>query len=69
MLVTGKKSKSLSYEFRFRRLESTGASEIARGRLTVVCVTRDSAGKMSATAIPRAIAEQIEVAPAELLAA
>ena len=68
MLVAEKKSKSLSYEFRFRRLGAPGPVEVARGRLTVVCVTRDTHGKMSATAIPNAIAERIEVAPAEVLA-
>ena len=69
MLVTEKKSKSLSYEFRFRRLNPPGAEEVARGKLTVVCVTRDAHGKMSATAIPQLIAEKLEVAPTELLAA
>jgi len=68
LLVTEKKSKSLSYEFRFRKLGAAQAGEIARGRLTVVCVTRDAQGKMSATLIPRTIADQIEVAPPELLA-
>ena len=41
--------------------------EIARGKLTVVCVTRDAAGEMAAIPIPRTIADKIEVAPAELL--
>jgi len=68
MLVTEKKSKSLSYEFRFRRLNAAPHPEIARGKLTVVCVTRDAHGQMSATTIPKAIADQIEVAPADLLA-
>ena len=61
MLVTEKKSKSLSYEFRFRKLNANPAIELARGKLTVVCVTRDSHGKMSATTIPKEIAEKIEV--------
>src|SRR6188768_3441391 len=65
MLVTEKKSKSLSYEFRFRKLNPPAPHEIARGRLTVVCVTRDAHGKMSATPIPKSLADQIEVAPAE----
>ena len=68
MLVTEKKSKSLSYEFRVRRLNATPHPEIARGKLTVVCVTRDAHGQMSATTIPKPIADQIEVAPAGLLA-
>jgi len=67
MLVTEKKAKSLSYEFRFRKLNSNAPNEIARGRLTVVCVTRNAHGQMSATAIPGEIAKQIETAPAGLL--
>jgi len=63
MLVTEKKSKSLSYEFRFRKLNATPPVDVARGKLTVVCVTRDSHGKMSATQIPKAIADKIELAP------
>jgi acyl-CoA thioesterase FadM len=67
MLLVEKKSKSLSYEFRFRKLNAPGVPEVARGKLTVVCVTRDSHGKMSATPIPQAIADKLEVAPAEAL--
>lgn len=67
MLVCEKKAKSLSYLFKFRKLNGPHPVEVARGKLTVVCVTRDAHGKMSATAIPSVIAEKIEVAPAELL--
>jgi YbgC/YbaW family acyl-CoA thioester hydrolase len=66
MLVSAKKSKSLSYRFRFRRLNGTEPVEIARGGLTVVCVTHRN-GKMKATTIPKIIADKIEVAPAEVL--
>jgi acyl-CoA thioesterase FadM len=41
--------------------------EVARGKLTVVCVTRDARGKMKACPIPREFADKIEVAPPELL--
>jgi hypothetical protein len=41
--------------------------EIARGKLTVVCVSRDAQGKMSAHTIPKALADKIEVAPGEML--
>ncbi len=68
MLVREKKPKSLSYLFRFRKLNATPPMEVARGTLTVVCVTRDAAGKMTACPIPKVIADQIKVAPAELLA-
>ncbi len=61
MLVTEKKSKSLSYEFRFRKLNANPIVEVARGKLTVVCVTCDPQGKMTAAQIPHEIAEKIEV--------
>src|SRR5215510_5817507 len=38
MLVSEKKSKSLSYVFRFRKLNPGPPAEVARGLLTVVCV-------------------------------
>jgi len=65
MLVREKKSKSLTYEFRFRKLNATPAIEVARGSLTVVCVTHHGE-RMTAASIPRTIADQIEVAPAVL---
>ena len=67
MLVSEKKPKTLSYLFRFRKVNASPQVEIARGKLTVVCVTRDAAGEMAAIPIPRTIADKIEVAPAELL--
>ena len=66
MLVSEKKSKSLSYQFRIRKLNVEPPMEVARGSLTVVCVTHEG-GVMKAAAIPREIAEKIEVAPGELL--
>lgn len=68
MLITEKKSKSLSYLFIFRKLNNPHPIEVGRGKLTVVCVTRDGHGKMSAANIPAKVADKIEVAPAELLA-
>lgn len=67
LLVTEKKSKSLSYQFRIRKLNAQPAVEVARGSVTVVCVSHHEGG-MKATTIPAEIAKQIEVAPAELLA-
>ncbi|MCI0534106.1 MAG: acyl-CoA thioesterase [Verrucomicrobiales bacterium] len=67
MLVAEKKSKALSYVFCIRKLNVSPPIEIARGKLTVVCVSRDARGKMSAQTIPKALADQIEVAPAEML--
>ncbi len=67
MLVNEKKSKSLSYVFRFRKLNATPVVEVARGSLTVVCVTHQN-GKMAAATIPKVIADKIEVAPKAMLA-
>jgi YbgC/YbaW family acyl-CoA thioester hydrolase len=67
MLVSEMKSKALSYVFRFRKLNAAPPLEVARGKLTVVCVTHEADGKMKATPIPKVIAGRIQVAPAELL--
>lgn len=66
VLVSEKKSKSLSFVFIFRKLNTNPPVEVARGAVTVVCVTHRS-GKMSAATIPKEIADKIQVAPAELL--
>ena len=66
LLVSEKRSKSLTYKFQFRKLDASPPIEVARGSLTVVCVTHQH-GKMSPVTIPKVIAERIEVAPAGLL--
>ena len=71
LIVAEKKSKSIQYNFIFHRVTDGSAQtpRVGTGSITVVCVRRDKeTGKMSATEIPAAIADQIEVAPAELLA-
>ena len=67
LLVADKKAKSLTYQFRFRKLNASPPVEVARGTVTTVCVTQ-AHGKMSATAIPKAIVDKIDVAPQEMLA-
>lgn len=68
LLVAEKKSKALTYLIRFRKVGGADAQEVARGRLTVVCVAHDEAsGAMKATHIPADLAAKIEVAPKELL--
>jgi acyl-CoA thioester hydrolase len=67
LLVAEKKSKAITYQIRFRKLNGEPVMEVARGKLTVVCVTRQPDGRMRACHIPEAIAQQIEAAPAELL--
>lgn len=66
MIVAEKRSKSLKYLFRFRKLNVSPPTEVARGALTVVCVTHHL-GKMAAATIPRVLAEKIEEAPPELI--
>ena len=62
--VREKKSKSLTYDFVFRKRESGEA--VASGSLTVVCVMMDEAtGTMKAVPIPETIAQALEVAPDE----
>ncbi len=56
--VTGKTSKSISYEFLFTK----DGDEIANGGLTICCVRRDDTGAMKATDIPADLAAKIEVA-------
>lgn len=67
LLVAEKKSKSLTYTFHFRKINVLPHVEVARGTLTVVCVTKDPDGRMTACAIPKNLADRIEVAPVELL--
>ena len=66
LLVSEKKAKSLSYVFRFVKLNASPPVEVARGSLTVVCVLHQD-GKMRAATIPQAIADKIHVAPPALL--
>ncbi len=67
LLIAKKKSKALTYAFRIRKLNSSPIEEVARGTITVVCVKWQANEQMVATNIPKKIADQIEVAPAELL--
>lgn len=68
LLVAAKKSKALTYLFKLRRLNASPPVEVARGRVTVVCVTKSPEGVMHATHIPPEIGDRLEVAPAEWLA-
>jgi YbgC/YbaW family acyl-CoA thioester hydrolase len=67
LLVREKRSKALTYDFLFRKVNGEPVFEVARGTVTSVCVTWDAqAGKMKAVAIPEVIANRIEAAPPEL---
>jgi acyl-CoA thioester hydrolase len=55
------KSRSLSYDFEFRRVRPRPALRVASGSMTAVCVSRDpETGKFRAVSIPRAVASRIE---------
>ena len=69
LLVREKKERTISYAVVFRKLNGGSPREVARGTLTVACVTRDRpGGAMRSVPIPAEIADKIEVAPKELLA-
>jgi YbgC/YbaW family acyl-CoA thioester hydrolase len=70
MLVKEKRSRVLSYFFRFSKVDGEGRNPqvVATGDLSVVCVAHDMKGKMEAVPIPSEIASQIEAAPAHVLA-
>ncbi|MBX3748359.1 MAG: acyl-CoA thioesterase [Verrucomicrobiae bacterium] len=61
--VVEKRSKSLTYAFRFLRPGAAHPDELASGRLTVVCVAHRPDGSMKAVPIPPEIANRIHVAP------
>jgi len=67
LLVADKRPKTLSYVFRFFKLNAAAPVEVARGRLTVVCVKHHPDGGMKAAHLPAAVADLLEVAPRELL--
>jgi len=69
LLVRERKTRSITYAFRFRQLDPDRpdqALEVARGLLTVVCVAHQADGHMAPVVIPDWIARRIDVAPAEL---
>ena len=67
LLVEKKTRRSLTYQFRFRRLNGSAAEEVARGRLTIVCAERQANGALKAAAFPAEISERIQEAPPALL--
>lgn len=67
LLVREKKSKVLSYLIKFRNLSANPPEEVARGILTIVCVSHQPDGRMGAVGIPKEVADLIEVAPPEML--
>ena len=68
VVVTHKSERSLGYGFAFAVERDGGRVEVALGTLRVVCVRRVDDGSMKAAPLPEAVASQLSVAPAELLA-
>jgi YbgC/YbaW family acyl-CoA thioester hydrolase len=64
LLVREKRTRSLGYTIRFRRV---GGDEVAMGGLVVVCVAHRPDGGLTPTPIPEALANRIQVAPPGLL--
>jgi acyl-CoA thioester hydrolase len=63
LTVTQKKSRSLSYVFRLVKVAPGPEQEVARGKMTVVCVAMDpETGRMKATPIPEALAACLDAA-------
>jgi YbgC/YbaW family acyl-CoA thioester hydrolase len=67
LLVERKGARTLTYQFRFQKLNAKPPVEIARGKLVVVCAARQPNGEMKAVPLPTAFADKLDEAPAALL--
>ena len=68
LIVSEKRSKSLTYLFIFRKLENGHPLEVARGKITAVSAEYDPVARtMKAVPLPKEYDERIETAPPELL--
>ena len=67
LLVSELRSKSITYQFRFNKINKDKLELAATGKLTAVCVLRTIDGKMKACNIPKEITAKIEVAPSDIL--
>jgi acyl-CoA thioester hydrolase len=67
LLVERKGKCSLTYQFRFQRLNGGPPQTVAHGRLVVACAARQADGSLKAVALPEQIANKIEEAPQEKL--
>lgn len=67
LLVRAISQKTIGYTFIFRKFESESSEEVARGELTVACVTmRKNRTQMQSVQIPNAIRNKLAIAPREL---
>jgi YbgC/YbaW family acyl-CoA thioester hydrolase len=67
LLVEKKGTRTLTYQFRFRKLAAPARPEVARGRIVLVCAERQSDGTLKAVPLPRMLAVKIQEAPKELI--
>jgi YbgC/YbaW family acyl-CoA thioester hydrolase len=67
MLVERKGSRSLSYQFRFHRVNGSKLEPVALGKVTAVCAARQSDGSFKAVPLPHALVEKIDQAPPDVL--
>jgi len=68
LLVERKGTRTLTYQFRFYKLNANPTLEVARGKLIAVCAARQADGTMKAVPLPKAFADKLQEAPASLLA-
>jgi acyl-CoA thioester hydrolase len=67
LLVEKKGTRSLTYQFRFCKSNDATRSEIARGRIILVCAERKTDGTLKAVPLPRMLSDKIQEAPKEIL--
>lgn len=68
LLVKKKGARTLTYLFRFHRLNGSQPQEVAHGKVVAVCAERKEDGSLQAVPLPKLIADKIQEAPAEILA-
>lgn len=68
LLVKKKGARTLTYLFRFDRLNGSQPQEVAHGKVVAVCAERKEDGTLQAVPLPKLIADKIQEAPAEILA-
>ena len=67
LLVEKKATRTVTYQFRFVKLNASPPQEVARGRLVAVCAARQPDGGIKAVPLPQAFADKIQEAPEGLL--
>jgi acyl-CoA thioester hydrolase len=68
LLVEKKGTRTLTYQFRFHKLNPNPPVEVARGKLIAVCAARQADGTMTAVPLPKAFADKLQEAPTSVLA-